>query len=514
VNDRKEQAVEGEEKLPEEAAKAGEVSRRQLVGGAAVAAAAFALPDAAEAKKAKSKPKRRRKPTKRVDVCVVGAGFAGLVAARELRKAGKSVVVLEARRRVGGRSYSRSLGGGAKDVANLGATFVGPTQTHIIALAKEMGIGVFPTYNTGKNVLYFNGTRATYTGAVPPADPAALVEAQVAITRLDQMAKTVPLDAPWKAPNALAWDSQTFETWKLANIVSPDGRKLLDLGIQAIFSAEPRDMSLLFILFYIHSAGTLEELINTAGGAQESRIEGGTQLIAKELARRIGKKRIMLNSAVRTIFKKGSRYEVATDSRRKVLARRVIVAVPPALAGRIRYSPKVPALRDQLTQRFPMGSVTKTFAIYPTAFWRGQGLTGQATSDLGPVKVTFDGSPRSGKPGVILGFVDGEDARRLNALPTAERLKQEVQSYVRYFGPQARTYTKVFDYPWDNDRVARGAPIGFTPPGVLTSYGETIRRPHGGIHWAGTETATVWNGYMDGAVRSGERVAKEVLASL
>lgn len=273
-------------------------------------------------------------------------------------------------------------------------------------------------------------------------------------------------------------------------------------------------MSLLFVLFYIHSAGSLEELINTAGGAQESRIDGGTQLISKELARRLGgRKRVLLRQAVRRIQKRGSRYEVATDTRR-ILAKRVIVAIPPTLAARIRYVPGVPALRDQLTQRVPMGSVTKTFAIYPTAFWRGNGLTGQATSDLGPVKVTFDGSPKEGKPGVILGFVDAEDARRLNALPKAERIRQEVESYVRYFGPEARNYTKAFDYPWDNDRIARGAPIGFTPPGVLLSYGEALRRPVGGIHWAGTETATVWNGYMDGAVSSGVRAAKEVLATL
>lgn len=184
----------GEEELDEPGV---EVSRRQLVGGAAVGAASLALPAGAEA--APEADAARRKARK-VDVCVVGAGLAGLVAAREVHAAGKSVVVLEARRRVGGRTFSKSLGPGVKDVANLGATFVGPTQRRITDLAKELGIGVFPTYNTGKNVLFFNNKRAEYSGAIPPVDPTALVEAQVAITRLDQMAETVPLDAPWKAP--------------------------------------------------------------------------------------------------------------------------------------------------------------------------------------------------------------------------------------------------------------------------------------------------------------------------
>ena len=260
------------------------LSRRELVGAAAAGAAGMAAPEAAAAKR-----KRKKKKIRRADVVVVGAGLAGLIAARDLRRAGKSVIVLEARNRVGGRCYSKSLGAGASDVANLGATFIGPTQRRMLALAKELGIGVFPTYNTGKNVLFFNGNRDTYEGAIPPVSPAALVEAQVAITQLNEMSKTVPLDAPWTAPRAAEWDGQTFETWKLANIATADGRKLLDLGIEAIFSIEPRDVSLLFVLFYIHSAGSLDELINTAGGAQESRIEGGTQLIAQELARRIGK---------------------------------------------------------------------------------------------------------------------------------------------------------------------------------------------------------------------------------
>ncbi len=483
------------------------LSRRELVGAAAAGAVGVAAPEAAAAKRKKKKKKLRR-----ADVVVVGAGLAGLVAARDLRRAGKSVIVLEARYRVGGRCYSRALDG-ATDVANLGATFVGPTQRRILALAKEMGKGIFPTYNTGRNVLFFNGSRDTYEGTIPPVSPTALVEAQVAITQLNEMSKSVPLDAPWKAPRAAEWDGQTFETWKLANVLTADGRKLLDLGIQAVFSVEPRDVSLLFILFYIHSAGSLDELINTAGGAQESRIEGGAQGIADELARRIGKKRVVLKAPVRRIVSKGRHVDVISD-RGTFRAKRVVVAVPPAIAGRIRYSPALPALRDQLTQRVPLGSVTKTFAVYDTAFWRDDGLTGQATSDVGPVKVTFDGSPKSGRPGVLLGFVDGDDARALNAKPHAERARLEMESYVQYFGPKARNARKVFDYPWDNDPIARGAPIGFMPPGVMLSFGEALRRPAGRIHWAGAETAMVWNGYMDGAVESGERAAREVLAAL
>jgi monoamine oxidase len=492
----------------------GGLSRRQVVGGAAVGAATLAVPAAAEAKKKKKAKKKAKPKPRKADVVVVGAGLAGLTAARDIRRAGHSVLVLEARSRVGGRTYSKSLGPGASDVANMGATFVGDTQKRIVALAKEVGMGTFPVYNTGKNVSYFGGQRATYTGAVPPIDPAALVETQLAITRLDQMALSVPLDAPWKAPNAVEWDSQTFDSWKRANILTPNGRKLLDLAIQAIFSAEARDVSLLYVLHYIHSAGNLEQLINTDGGAQETRIEGGTQEISNRLVKQqIGSKRVLLNNAVLQIVQKPGYVDVIT-AKQTVRCKRVIVAVPPPIAGRIRYSPGLPALRDQLTQRMPLGSVTKTFAVYDKPFWRDMGLTGQVTSDLGPVKVTFDGSPKSGTPGVLLGFVDGEDARELNAKPPAERARLEMESYVRYFGPQARTATKVFDYAWDNDRIARGAPICFAPPGTFLSFGRALRTPCDRIYWAGTETAYEWTGYMDGAVQSGGRAASEVIASL
>jgi monoamine oxidase len=174
----------------------------------------------------------------------------------------------------------------------------------------------------------------------------------------------------------------------------------------------------------------------------------------------------------------------------------------------------MPGRREQLTQRMPIGSLIKTIAVYDRPFWRSAGLNGQVTSDEGPVKATFDASPASGTPGVMLGFVDGDDARQLSDLSDAERARRALGSYVRFFGSAAGNPRAYFDQVWEHEPYTGGCPVGVMPPGVMTEYGAALRQPVGRIHWAGTETATVWTGYMDGAVQSGKRAAAEALSQL
>ena len=284
---------------------------------------------------------------------VVGAGLAGLSAARQIKKAGHSVIVLEARKRVGGRTLNRDIGKG--EIAEIGGQWVGPTQTRVLALIDELGLKTFNTYVDGSNVYYRDGTKTDYQGAIPPANPASLVELAVTIQKLNDMAATVPTDAPWNAAQANEWDGQTFETWLLANNLSPEARELVELGIESIFSAQPRDLSLLFVLFYIATAaGDFNLLINTAGGAQERRIVGGSQRISIEMAKDLGSS-VQLHQPVRVIRRvKGGGVEVKTG-RDTWSAKRVIVTLPPALMGSIRFLPDLPPQRAQLDQRVPMG---------------------------------------------------------------------------------------------------------------------------------------------------------------
>jgi monoamine oxidase len=498
------------------------VSRRRFLGtGVAAGAGAVAagLPADADAKRRKHKKKRRRK-TRTVDVAVVGAGFAGLTAARELVRDGRSVCVLEARDRVGGRVWNHDLGG--KEESERGGTFVGPTQDRVIALADTFGIGRFNTYDEGENVYFVDGQRTTFSDTSPagsaPLDPAILADLLVLIARLDDMATQVPVDAPWNAPRAAEWDSQTLETWLRANGASERFRRLAATACRPIFGAEPRDLSLLFVLFYIASSGneknvgTFERNFNTRGGAQEQRFIGGSQQIAHELHKRLGK-RVVLRTPVSKIVN-GRKGVTVYSSRLIVKAKRVIVAIPPVLAGRIDFSPDLPADRQALINRVPQGTLLKVAAVYDKPFWRAKGLTGQALSLNGPCNATFDDSPPDGSPGVVFAFIGGDDARSFRKQSAAARRTAVLNNFADFFGPEARNAKDYFETDWPGDRWSRGGPVGFYGTGTLTAYGPSLRRPVRRVHWAGTETATYWNGYMDGAVRSGERAAREVIEAL
>ena len=509
------------------------LTRRHLIAGAAIAGAAAALPVDAEArrkrkhhKKHKHKPKKRKQAPasapRSADVIVVGAGFAGLTAARDIRAAGHSVIVLEARDRVGGRVWNHDLGGGM--VSERGGTFVGPTQDHILKLAKDYSVDLFPTFDDGNDVYIIDGSRGTYSDSGPagtaPPDPLILPELTTVVAQLDQMSTSVPVDAPWNAASAADWDGQTFETWIKANSSSKRFRDLIPVATRPIFGAEARELSLLFVLFYIASSGnetnpgTFERNFNTRNGGQMWRMVGGSQILAIKVATQLANS-VQLSQPVRQISQTGSGVSVVTDHM-TVTGKRVIVAVPPTLAGRIDYQPLLPPQRDQLTQRLGQGTLTKVAATYPTPFWRDAGLNGTAVSTDGLVSATFDDSPPGAKPGVgvLFGFVGGDSARIYATLSPADRQARVLGDFAAMFGPQALKPTSYFDTLWTEEQWTRGCPVGIAAPGTLLAYGPWLRQPIGRIHWAGTETSTYWNGYIDGAVRSGERAAREALAGL
>ena len=451
---------------------------------------------------------------------VVGAGPSGLAAAQAVQKAGRSVLVLEARNRVGGRVLNQEIGGGK--VVEVGGTFIGPTQDRMLELVDELGLKTYDTFHEGAASYNFEGRR----GRVSESDPGTFIdyfgfEAANDLLKLstefDSMAAQVPSDAPWDAPQSLEWDGQTLETWKLENFSTSLARALLDVTSGAIWGADPRELALLYCLFYVGAAGnesspgSITRLTSTEGGAQEKRIVGGSQRVFEKIAKRL-KGQVLFGEPVRRIVQDGGEVRVVADGQ-TLIGRQVIVAISPTLAGRIDYEPALPTLRDQLTQRLPLGSYAKVITTYDTPFWRDEGLNGQGLGDL-PVGITFDSSPPGGSPGILASFLTGERARTWSARSGGARREVVLDSLEQYFGPQARQVNDYIEVNWGDAKWSRGDPTGFAAPGVLTGFGRHLRPPAGRIKWAGTEAAEHWPGFMEGAVRSGERAADEALADL
>ncbi len=444
------------------------------------------------------------------DVVVVGAGFAGLAAARAIDAAGAGVLVLEARDRVGGRTVNAEIGDGK--VVEMGGQWVGPTQDRIAALADALGVGTFPTHTEGENLLRLDGRLRRYRGTIPRLSPVALVDVARGLRKLNRLAGRVDPEAPWRGPEAARLDAISLAAWIDRTMLTATAKRLLRVAGRTVWGAEPEELSLLHTAFYVRSAGSFELLTDVEGGAQQDRFVGGSQAVALRVADELGD-RVLLGAPVRRLAR-DARGVTATAQGAVVRAKRAIVAIPPGLTASIEFDPLLPPARRQLAHRMPPGWLVKATAIYPEPFWRGEGLSGEALNEEGPVTMTFDNSPPDGAPGALVGFVGGRDARAFAALGKSERRHAVLGCFESLFGPRARAAERYIELDWAAEPWSGGGPVSNFASGGWTASGPALRAPVGAIHWAGTETATRWAGYIDGAVGSGERAATEVLAAL
>ncbi|MGO8770110.1 MAG: flavin monoamine oxidase family protein [Mycobacterium sp.] len=441
-----------------------------------------------------------------VDVVVVGAGFAGLAAARELTRQGHDVLVFEGRDRVGGRSFTGSVAGLPAD---LGGTFVGPTQDAVLALAAELEIPTTPTHHDGKNVIRWRGCTHSYHGTIPNLSLTGLVDIARLRWHFDRIARNVPLVAPWEARRARQLDGLSLGEWLRSVHATASSRDLLAIVARVTWGCEPDEVSMLHATRYTHAAGGLDRLLDVENGAQQDRFPGGTQQIADAMATELGP-RVVLNAPVRRIDRHGAGVTVATDAG-QADAGFVIVAVPPAHRVSIEFAPPLPGEYERLARHWPQGRLSKAYAAYSTPFWRDNGFSGQALSDGGPVFITFDVSPHADGPGILMGFVD---AREFDSLPAEQRRREALRCFAALFGDDALKPLDYVDQRWGAEGFAPGGPTAAVPPGSWTRFGPWLREPVGPIHWAGTETADEWTGFLDGAIRSGQRAADEVAALL
>ncbi len=441
------------------------------------------------------------------EVVVIGAGLAGLQAARTLTEAGRSVLVLEARDRVGGRTYTTHVGSARMD---LGGQWLGARQPRVEKLTAEFGLELFPTYHSGRKLLRIGDVVRSYKSSIPTLPILDLVRMQFMLSRMDRLRKTVPRDAPWSTPEATHWDGLSVEAWKQRAVGSKNVRAMLDIFCRAVLGVEPAEASMLWLMFYANAAGGLLKLAEVTEGAQERRFVAGAQELSLRLARLLGE-RVQLNSPVRRIDWDAHGVTVHTESE-SVKAKRCIVALPPLLAGRMRYTPELPALRDQLTQRLPMGATIKCLLTYERPWWRDKGLSGETLSTTGPICFSYDNTSADGKVAALVAFIEAEHARIWGQCTPELRRRGVEQQFAELLGPEARQSTGYYEKDWAADPWSGGCPVGVMASGAMLSCGPALRRPVGPLHWAGTETASRWCGYMEGALESGERAAAEVNA--
>lgn len=445
-----------------------------------------------------------------VEAIVLGAGYAGLSAAETLRLDGKEVLIIEARDRVGGRTRTDHFD--QEIELDLGGQWVGPGQDSLYALARRLGHSVWSMHTDGASVLHIGGRRSLYRGLIPRTlSPLALANLAWGFARLDWMAKKIPLEDPRKAKKAAALDRRSVGDWLRRNLPHRQARQVMEIAIMAVFAAHPDDISLLHALFYLHSGGGLENLTSSSGGAQQDRIKGGMQGLASSWASRLEATGVHIQLEAPAWAIEQDQRGVAVHTDQGVFhSKHLISTLPPGLAADLDFRPGMPPDRQAWCSGILPGQVIKCFAVYDRPFWREEGLSGQAVGAAAPIHVAFDATPPGTKKGVLLGFFEGREARRWSDAPVEDRKEIVLQAFSRFFGKEALSPRKYVDHVWIHEKWSSGCYAGVAAPGLLTSLNSKIHTPWNRIFWAGTETATHWNGYIEGAIRSGVRAAKEV----
>lgn len=460
------------------------------------------------------------------DVVIVGAGISGLSAAYEVlkKRANTKVVILEAKGRVGGRLDSVELKtANGTDRWDVGGQWVSRNQKAVMNLLKELEVEIYDQWETGSKIMQSSdGIIRKYSSSLPPLRYLSLLDMWWFTYKVEHLCKQVPIDDPCKCQNAAEWDGMTLETWKQQTIWTAIVKEILDTAVGVVFGLTPSQISFLYFLHYLHCAGGWSALVDSAakGHAQEWRIKGTAHKVTELLANRLGKHNVLLNHPVMSIEQENEYVNVTSSVGKSFKAKMVILAIPLHLAGQIVFNPRLPYNKQRLIQNMPPSHLIKFVVTYATAFWRKAGLSGnvaRSSSDRccesNPITLTFDGTTSEGNPAII-GFITSFAAAKWTLQKDEVIKKAILKSLKFYFGSEAEQPLDFFIKDWFKENWNGGCPVNVMVPGAVTNFGDCLREPFHRIHWAGTETATEWRGYMNGAVQAGQRAADEVLSRL
>jgi putrescine oxidase len=444
------------------------------------------------------------------DVVIVGAGATGLTAATALRAAGHSVLVLEARDRVGGRLWTDHVDG---QLFEIGGQWVSPDQSALLETLAELDLPTYSRYRDGESVyIGKDGTAARFEGEIFPAPKATQSELVRLIDRLDALVAELDVAEPWSHPLAADFDSISFKTWLERESSDSEARDNIALFIaDAMLTKPAHAFSLLQALLMAASAGSFSHLVDP-DFILDKRVVGGLQQVPLRLATALGDA-VHLGQPVKRLEWADDAVTAFTPDL-TVTARRVLVAVPPNLYGRIDYAPALPRIRQQLAQHISLGLVIKVHATYETPFWRSKGLSGTAFSPYQLVHEAYDNSNHGETQGTLVGFVSDQKADDLFALSAADRRTRILESLASYFGPEALDPTVYFESDWAAEEWTQGAYAASYDLGGLSRYGALQSEPVGPIRFASSDLAAEGYQHVEGAIRMGRRAAREIAAEL
>ncbi|KAG8589729.1 hypothetical protein GDO81_006509 [Engystomops pustulosus] len=449
------------------------------------------------------------------DVIVIGGGISGLTAAKLLVESGLNVVVLEARDRVGGRTHT--IRNKEVQYVDVGGAYVGPTQNRILRVAKELGIQTYKVNVQQRAIHHVRGRTCAFHGAFPPSwNPLVILDYNHLWRTIDEWGKEIPVDAPWKAPHADEWDKMTMKEFIDKVCWTKTAKRFGQLFVNVNVTSETQHVSVLWFLWYTKLCGGTQRMFSVENGGQERKFVGGAGQVSEKLSDLL-QDRVKLQRPVVRLDQTGENVTVETLNHEVYDAKYVISAIPPTLTTKIHFNPELPPIRNQLIQRLPMGSVIKTMMYYKEPFWRKLDYCGAMfiDDDNTPVEIALDDTKPDGSCPAIMGFILSRRASALTNLTKEERKKRICEYYAKAMGTEKALHPIHYEEKnWCEEQYSGGCYTAYFPPGVMTQYGSVIRQPVGKLYFAGTETATQWSGYMEGAVQAGERAAREVLTVL